>query len=160
MKNILSLLLTGVLFVTMLGLPVQAEEVIYPKVYHVYTIEDELMNDEWYVSQRGAYLLSGSCNMARAGGTYINVWGSTKAVQDCDKVQLKLYVERSTSSSSGFTTYKSYSYSANNVHQLTKEVLNIPVERGYYYRVRGVHSVTEGSKTESTNSMTSPLSFI
>ena len=160
MKKILSLLLSGALIVTMLGLPVKAEEVIYPKVYHVYTTDDEFMNDEWYAVQRGVYLLSGSCNIARAGGTYVNVIGSTKAVQDCDKVQLKLYVERSTSSSSGFTTYKSYSYSANNAHQLTKEILSIPVERGYYYRVRGVHSVTEGSKTETTSSLTNPLSFI
>ena len=42
---------------------------------------------------------------------------------------------------------------------LTKEIANIPVERGYYYRVKGVHSVTEGSTTETTNSVTNPIDY-
>lgn len=160
MKKILSLLICTILFVTLLAQPVQAEEIIYPKVYHVYTTEDEAMSDEWYVVQKGAYLLSGSCEIIRSSGTSITIAGVTNAVQDCDKVQLKLYVERSTSKTSGYTTYKSYSYSANNAHQITKEVANIPVVRGYYYRIRGVHSVVEGSTTETTSSLSNPLSFI
>lgn len=160
MKKILSLLLCAIMFVAILAQPVQAEEIIYPKVYHAYTTEDEAMSDEWYVVQKGAYLSRGESKIVRAGSNYINIYGSTKALQYCDKVQLKLYVERSTSNSSGYSTYKSYSFSANDEYHLTKDILNIPVERGYYYRIRGVHSVTEGSTTETTSSLTSPLSFI
>ena len=44
-------------------------------------------------------------------------------------------------------------------YQLVKGISNITVERGYYYRVFAVHSVTEGSVTETTDSVTNPIDY-
>ena len=72
---------------------------------------------------------------------------------------MTLFVERSTSYATGYGTYKSYSYSADNAYSLVKAISSIPVDRGYYYRVKGVHSVTENGVTETTNSVTNPIDY-
>ena len=40
-----------------------------------------------------------------------------------------------------------------------KEVSNIKVDSGYYYRVKGVHSVTHNGVTETTDSVTDPIDY-
>lgn len=159
MKKLLCAMLSFLLFTTCISSNVSAAETTYPKVSHVYTVEDDYAADDWSTDQRGAYLASGRSSITRTSNSLISISGNTKANQACDKVRLTLYVERSTSYSTGYSTYKYYSYSADNVYQLTKEIANIPVERGYYYRVKGVHSVTEGSTIETTNSVTDPIDY-
>ena len=159
MKRLLSLVLCVMLSVGCLGMNVFAEEATYPRASHVYTTTEDFASDEWSVDQRGAYLGNGTCVIARADSTHINISGSTNATRTCDKVKLVLYVERSTSYATGYGTYKSYSYSAENDYQLTKAISNIKVDRGYYYRVTGVHSVTENGITETTNSVTNPIDY-
>ena len=159
MKQLFGLLLSLVLFVGCFGNAVFAQETTYPKATHVYTTTEDYASDEWSVDQRGAYLGSGTCSITRAGGNYINISGDTTATRTCDEVILTLYVERSTSYATGYGNYKTYHYTAENVYQLAKEISNIKVDKGYYYRVKGVHSVTEGSVTETTNSVTDPNDY-
>ena len=129
-------------------------------VMHTYTSTEDFASDEWSVAQRGAYLLDGTSCIARYGTNSIAISGCTNATQVCDKVRLTLYVERSTSYATGYGNYETYSYSAEDVYQVAKEVSNIPVERGYYYRVKAVHSVTHNGVTETTDSVTDPISYI
>lgn len=160
MKKLFSFVLSVALLAGCLGLNVFAEEAVYPGVWHTYTATADFASDEWSVIQRGAYLLSGSSSIARKDDTHINISGSTNATQTCDKVILTLHVERSTSYSTGYTTYKTYHYTAEDVYALAKGISNIAVERGYYYRVTGVHSVSHnGSTPEVTNSVTDPLDY-
>ena len=159
MKKLLSVTLSVFLLLGCFHLNVSAAEAVYPKVSHAYTTTEDFASDEWSVAQRGAYLGSGVSSIARADSTHINISGSTNAMQTCDKVRLTLYVEQSESYATGYYTYKTYTFSADNVYQLAKAVSNITVERGYYYRVKGVHSVTEGSVTETTNSVTNPIDY-
>lgn len=159
MKKILTFLLSVTLLAGCFGISANAEEAVYPKVSHVYTAEEDFASDEWSTDQRGAYLGNGVSVIARESVNLINISGSTNATQYCDKVYLTLYVERSTSYATGYSTYKSYYFSADNVYQLGKEISNIPVERGYYYRVYGVHSVTHNGVIESTDSLTNPLDY-
>ena len=159
MKKLLGLLLSMVLFVGCFGNAVFAQETTYPKVTHVYTTTEDYASDEWSVDQRGAYLGNGTCNIVRADSTHINISGATTATQTCDKVKLTLFVERSTSYATGYGTYKTYSYTAEDVYQLAKEISNIKVDRGYYYRVAGVHSVTHNGVTETTDSVTDPIDY-
>ena len=159
MKKLLSVTLSVFLLLGCFHLNVFAEEAIYPKVSHAYTTTEDFASDEWSVAQRGAYLGSGVSSIARADSTHINISGSTNAMQTCDKVRLTLYVEQSESYATGYSTYKTYTFSADNVYQLAKAVSNITVERGYYYRVFAVHSVTEGSVTETTDSVTNPIEY-
>ena len=159
MRKLLSVTLSLVLLLSCFNLNVFAEETVYPKVSHAYTTTDDFASDEWSVVQRGAYLGNGTSSIARADSTHIHISGATNATKTCDKVRLTLYVEQSESYATGYYTYKTYAFSADNVYQLAKAVSNITVERGYYYRVKGVHSVTEGSVTETTNSVTNPIDY-
>ena len=159
MKKLLSLVLCVLLSVGCFGVNTFAQEATYPRVSHVYTTTDDFASDEWSVDQRGAYLGRGTSSIARAGSSHINISGGTTATQTCDEVTLTLFVERSTSYATGYSTYKTYHYTAENVYSLVKEISNIKVDSGYYYRVKGVHSVTEGSVTETTNSVTNPIDY-
>ena len=159
MKKIFSLFLAMALLIGCIPVNACAEEATYPKVTHSYTTEDNFASDDWSTDQRGAYLGSGRSSISRTDSTHISISGNTVATQTCDKVRLTLYVERSTSYATGYGTYKSYSYSADNAYQLGKEIANIKVDRGYYYRVKGVHSVTENGVTETTNSVTNPIDY-
>lgn len=159
MKKLLGLLLSMVLFVGCFGNAVFAQETTYPKVTHVYTTTEDYASDEWSVDQRGAYLGNGTCNIVRADSTHINISGATTATQTCDKVKLTLFVERSTSYATGYGTYKTYSYTAEDVYQLAKGISNIKVDSGYYYRVAAVHSVTHNGVTETTDSVTNPIDY-
>lgn len=156
----MSLVLSAAIFATLFGQPVCAQENGEQSAMHPYAVVNELSAEGRSVDPKGAYLGNGTCNITRAGTKSVNISGATTAMQYCDTVRVKLYLERSTSSSSGFSTYKNYSFSANNVYQLVKEVSGITVEKGYYYRVKCVHSVTENGVTETTTSLTSPMSFL
>lgn len=159
MKKFLSMFLAVMLLAGCFSVNACAEETVYPKVTHCYTTTEDFAADDWSVDQRGAYLGSGTSTIARPDNTHINISGITNATQTCDKIRLTLYVERSTSYATGYGTYKSYYYSADNVYQLTKAISDIKVDRGYYYRVKGVHSVTENGITETTNSVTNPIDY-
>lgn len=159
MKKFLSLLLAVMIFAGCFHVNAWAEETVYPKVTHSYISTEDFASDEWSIAQRGAYLLNGTSAISRPDNTHINISGNTNATQTCDKVRLTLFVEQSESYATGYTTYRSYSYSADNVYQLGKEISGIKVERGYYYRVKGVHSVTENGITETTDSVTDPIDY-
>ena len=159
MKKFLSLFLAVMIFAGCFSVNAYAEETVYPKVAHSYTTTEDFASDEWSTAQRGAYLLNGRSTIAKPDSTHINISGNTNATQTCDKIRLTLYVEQSESYATGYYTYKTYSYSAENVYQLTKAISDIKVERGYYYRVKGVHSVTENGITETTNSVTNPIDY-
>ena len=159
MKKLLGLLLSLVLFVGCFGNAVFAQETTYPKATHVYTSTEDYASDDWSVDQRGAYLGNGTSTIARADSTHINISGATNASQRCDKVILTLYVEQSSSYATGYSTYKTYHYTAEDVYQLVKAVSNIKVDKGYYYRVAGVHSVTHNGVTETTDSVTDPIDY-
>lgn len=159
MKRLLSLVLCVMLSVGCFGLNAFAEEATYPRASHVYTTTDDFASDEWCVDQRGAYLGSGTSAIARTDSTHISISGATNATRACDEIQLTLFVEQSSSYATGYSTYKTYHYTAEDVYSLAKEISNIKVDKGYYYRVKGVHSVTEGSVTETTDSVTNPIDY-
>lgn len=159
MKKILSLVLCVLLSAGCFGMGARAEEATYPKVSHVYTTTEDFASDEWTVDQRGAYLGNGTSSITRTSSTKISISGATNATRTCDKVVLTLFVERSGSYATGYSTYKTYSYSDEDVYQVAKEISNITVEKGYYYRVTGVHSVTHNGVTETTDSVTDPIDY-
>ena len=160
MKKFLCFMLSVMVLAGCFGASVKAAEATYPMVIHTYTSTEDFASDDWIVAQKGAYLLNGTSAITRAGSGHINISGITNATRACDKVRLTLYVEQSSSYATGYYTYKQYSYSADNVYQLAKAISNIPVEKGYYYRVFAVHSVQEGSTIETTDSVTNPISFL
>lgn len=159
MKRFLGIVLSAVLLVEGAGVPVHAAESGNLQRESIYEITEQSANEERTVSPRGFYLSDGMSCIARAGTKLINISGMTNATKICDKLTLALYVERSTSYATGYGTYKSFLFTANNVYQLAKEISSIPIERGYYYRVKGVHMVTNNGVSETTDSVTDPIDF-
>ena len=159
MKRLFSLVLSIALLLGCFQMNAFAEETTYPKVSHTYTTTEDFASDDWQVDLRGAYLGNGTSSIAKPDSTHANISGCTNATRTIDTVRLTLYLERSKSYATGYGTYKTYSYSANNVYQLAKGISNIPVDGGYYYRVLAVHSVTHNGTTECTDSVTDPIYF-
>ena len=159
MKKIFSVVLCVSLMIGCLGFRASAQEVVYPKVLHELTTTEDFSSDEWETVQKGAYLMDGISTITRGDRTHIHISGATDATQKCDKIMLVLYVERSKSYATGYSTYKDYVFTAENVYALAKEVSNISVERGYYYRVFAVHSVTHNGTQEITDSVTNPIDY-
>lgn len=160
MKRLLSLVLSMAILLGSVSLSAEASEMVsYPMGHHTYITTEDFASDEWNASQRGTYLMGGTTTIARKDGTHINISGATTATRICDEVVLTLYVERSKSYATGYSTYKTYDYSVENIHQVAKERSNIAIESGYYYRVKGVHSVKQNGTWETTNSVTNPLDY-
>lgn len=157
MKRFFCMMLSAALLIGCLGTSAFAEEASYPMVTHNRTSTEDSASDDWSVCQRGTYLLNGTTSITKDDDDHINISGCTNAVRKCDEVTLILYVERSKSYSTGYGTYKQYEFTKENAYQVIGEVSHIKVDRGYYYRVVGVHSVMKSGTRETTDSVTDPI---
>ncbi len=159
MKRFLGIALSALLLAEGMSVPVSAAEAVTIQPEDAYVITAESTNEEQGIMPRGAYLLDGTSCIARESSKLISISGATTATKTCDKVILTLYVERSKKYATGYGTYESFHFTEKDVYQVAKEISDIPIERGYYYRVKAVHSVTNNGTTETTNSVTDPLDF-
>lgn len=157
--KLLALCLSLVMFAGGISLEAFAQETVFPKVFHTYKTTEDLAIDEWTSALRGAYLGNGLSVIARADKTHVHIGGETEATKVCDEVYLTLYLERSKSYATGYSTYKYYDYEVKNDYAIFKEISNIPVDRGYYYRVKGVHMVYHNGVLETTDSVTDPIDY-
>ena len=133
-----------------------AEEVTVPGYHEYITTEDEVI-DTWYGIARGTYLESGISGLKDAGKGKVNVSGTTNAFSACDKVKVGIYLDESSNGGKSFGTIGSYYFEEKNASSCYGSKANISVTSGWKYMVRGVHSVTEGSKTETTSTQTGVL---
>lgn len=101
---------------------------------------------------RNSYLAQGFIKITNNGNGVVGIGGSTSCYVTCDVVKLNLYLERS-KGDSNFSSYKSFTYTANNTHSLTRG-LSYAVEKGYYYRLRGYHYASKDGKAENLISRT------
>lgn len=135
------------------GLTSKAEEIVVPG-YHEYTTTEDEVIDTWYGIARGTYLQGGISGLKDAGKGKVNVSGTTNARSVCDKVKVGVYLDESSNGGSSFGTIGVYHYEKQNASTCYGSEANIPVTSGWWYMVRGVHSVTEGSTTETSNTQT------
>ena len=135
------------------GLISHAEK-IAPPGYHVYTTTENEVIDTWYGISRGTYLISGTVGLVESGKAKVNVSGGTDARSICDKVKAGVYLDQSINGTTGYGTIGVYHYEAENARSCHGSEANISVTSGWWYMVRGVHSVTEGSTTETTDTQT------
>ncbi len=133
-----------------------AEE-ITPPGYHIYTTTENEVIDTWYGIAKGSYLANGIVGLVDAGKGKVNVSGTTNAHSVCDKVKVAVYLDESVNGTTGYGTVGSYYYTAKNARTCHGSEANISVTSGWWYMVRGVHSVTEGSTTEITDTQTSGM---
>ena len=138
------------------GLTSYAEEITLPG-YHEYIITENETIDNWYGIARGTYLQSGTVGLKKAGTAKMNVSGTTNAHSVCDSVKVGVYLDESLNGGSSFGTIGIYHFEETNTASCHGSKANISVTSGRLYLVRGVHSVTEGSTTETTSTRTEAL---
>lgn len=102
-------------------------------------------------STYGTYLSSGAVNLSDEGSGTIYMSGETYCNRTSDSVQVNLYLDRLINGS--WSTYKTAYHTEYDTYYAHRG-LYMAVPKGYYYRLRGGHVATTGSKTESTTTCT------
>lgn len=108
-----------------------------------------------YPRLRGTYFNNGGGNITVTGYRQVMITGDTVARQTVDSVKVTIHLQRLeggnwvTIASYGPTVkYNTYYVSASRTYS---------VSGGYYYRMRGSHTVIEGDKFESAASVTNGI---
>lgn len=121
------------------------------------TNEDSVLTDQKesedisYMLGKGTDLYVGSVKISALGNSTINAYGSTVAHHSCDTMELYIYVEQY--NDGYWNSYATYRFDGNNTSLLSKSV-NLKVESGHYYRLRGYHRTYNDGRQESTSSKT------
>lgn len=95
---------------------------------------------------KGNILGQGVARISNLGNSTVNVYGSTIAYVTCDKLMMKLTLQRYSGGS--WNNVQTFESSAYNDSTLTRSY-NVSVAGGYYYRVKGACQAKKGSTTES-----------
>lgn len=158
-KKVLSILLALSLAVGSTSFSSQAAVLESPMGFVTVTGDENGSVAMWTPAARGAYLAGGMSSIARASVATVNISGSTEAHYTCDELELWLFLEQSESYATGYSTYRYFKYKVQDEYTLGKEISNIKVEPGYYYRTYAVHRVTNNGVTETTDSITDPIKY-
>lgn len=135
------------------AVPVHAEEIAG---YHEKSVTEEEAEDTWYSVGRGTYLAFGTAKVMRDGKAKVTISGSTNAHSICEGLRLALYLDESADNKS-YGTIGVYHFSGKNDVSVSGGEKQIRVTSGYYYSVRGTHSVTQGETTETTDTCTDAI---
>lgn len=95
---------------------------------------------------RGNILNNGTASIANNGNGEVNVYGAVLGSVVCDKLVLRMTLQRYSNGS--WKNVQSFSDTRYNHSMLTKSY-DVPVTRGYYYRVKAVGVAYKGDITES-----------
>ena len=131
MKRIMKMLLLvcccGILFAS----PVMAEDL--SDDFSVDTNTDaDYAEDTTYSMLRGNNLNFGTTSVKKMASNKVAVSGITQCHHACAKVYLEIYLERKVNGT--YSTYKSWSYTADNVDHLNKGLTVIVPSDSYYAR--------------------------
>lgn len=96
---------------------------------------------------KGVYLRSGSCKITKVGSGKINASGTTIAQKQVATVKVSVIIERYTGSSWVHVT--SFAATASN-DVMVNTSKNLTVAKGYYYRVRAIHSANSDGSSSAT----------
>lgn len=127
--------------------PVMAEDLTEGVILET---DEDYAEDTAYSVLRGNNLNLGTTSIKKLASNKVIISGITQCHHSCDKVYLNLYLERKVDGT--YSTYKSWTFTADNATNLIKDITVI-VPSGYYYRVRGYHAAKDGSK-ESVKTLT------
>ncbi|MEH7239043.1 hypothetical protein [Bacillus sp. JJ1562] len=92
-------------------------------------------------------------------GSSLKISGHTDSYTNADKITSTLYLQVWDSSRTRWVDYSSgkefVKYGTNSLYNFVEYI----APKGYYYRTRGVHKVTMGSKTETFSSVSSSIYY-
>lgn len=130
------------------------------------TVKSELLPDNVensYVTsrgnQRGEYIAVATANIINLGDGYIEASVSTSSHTNCDKIKMRMYVDKYNESKDTWENIKTYNYTVESADvggelHFVAESEEIKVEKGCYYRVRGIHNVYQNGTTEGLSTVT------
>lgn len=99
---------------------------------------------------RGQYLQTGTSKIVRAGTGKITVGATTVAQKQVSTIKAAAMVERLVNGN--WVSYTSWTASKTNAYSLTtSKTLTVP--RGYYYRVRSIHSANSDIGNSNTDAL-------
>ena len=137
-------------------LVVYAEEIEVPG-FCEYTETERESIVHWYAIARGTYLKDSICGIVDAGKAKVSVSGTTTAHKVCDTIRVSIALDESSDGGKTFGQIGIYYFSRNNASNCHGSKTDISVTSGWCYMVRGGHSATKGSTTESTTTYTGVL---
>lgn len=95
------------------------------------------------------YLQDWGCDINYVGDGYLNITGFTQAYQTVDYIMVRLYIQRWNGSSwVDLASWPFEKYSDSYV----AGAKGLQVTKGYYYRTRATHGLTENGYNESASS--------
>lgn len=116
----------------------------------------DTVSDKVSILQRSSHLMYGEISLTKLSPTRASIFGTTQAVHTCPKVHLNLYVDKYNTETGKWSQWRYWEFSADNVDGLTKS-LEIIVQSGYYYSVRGYHICIHDDVMESAETFTDGL---
>ena len=107
--------------------------------------------DDSGISLYGQYLSYGSSGIANLGSGQVNFYGDTICYRQSDIVVVALTLQRLVGEN--WRAYSTITGTAYNTFSASTGT-TITVPKGYYYRVKGVHTAQKGSTVDSTTTYT------
>lgn len=118
--------------------------------------EVNTVSDKISILKRSSHLDFGEISLTKLSPTRASIFGTTQAFHTCPTLHLNLYVDKYNTETGKWNQWRYWEFSANNVDRLTKS-LEIIVQSGYYYSVRGYHICIHGDVKESAETITDGL---
>ena len=143
-------------------LPLQAKAASLQETVPQSTRQRSLLDDVDSVSdkvdllQRSGHLDFGEVSLTKLSPTRASIFGTTQAYHTCPTLHLNLYVDKYDPDTGYWNQWRYWEFSAENVDSLTRS-LEIIVQSGYYYSVRGYHICVHGNVKESAETITDGL---
>lgn len=154
-KKIISLLFSIVLFLSV-GVNVKAAD--FENLGKVVDGSQLLSTKESTVTleslAKGNILNSGTASLANNGNGEVNVYGAVLGSVVCDKLLLKMTLQRY---SGGYWEDVKYFSDTKYNHSMLTKSYNVSVTKGYYYRVKAACLAYKGNTFESKAPMTNGI---
>lgn len=146
-KIVISVIALLLSFATVSGTVEEVQAVV--NVQNMPATEENKLS-EGVIEPRGQYLQKGISSLGQIGKGKIKVSGTTIAQKTVSKIKVSVMIERQVKGD--WLSYTSWNASDTNTHFLKSEkILKVP--RGYYYRVRSVHSANSDVGDSNTNAI-------
>ena len=118
--------------------------------------EVDTVSDKVDLLQRNGHLDFGEISLTKLSPTRASIFGTTQAYHTCPKLYLDLYVDKYNTQTGKWSQWRYWEFSAENADHLDKS-LEIIVQSGYYYSVRGYHTCIHGDVQETAETVTDGL---
>lgn len=116
----------------------------------------EAVSDIQYMRARNGHLMYGSVELTKVSPTRARLVAITQAYHVCPKLYVDIYIDRYDTETGQWNQWRNWEYSTSNSDHLTKN-MEIIVQSGYYYSVRGYHTCKHDNVIETATTVTNGL---